>query len=193
MAGTLGKVELLPPIDLYEGQAHLQVSQRAREVVAQLGVAYPQPPKSGFQGDLPEDITSLDDEQLGDLLNNLSQLLSYLDFKLADAENQRNEAEAILKYVQARIRMAMKAEGKKTTVGDKNDATNTDPRVVTAWGTSLCANHIYELTKALRNRAQSGWETVSRRITQRGQEVDRMRRESNIAGVPNAARVFRRP
>jgi hypothetical protein len=144
---------------------------------------------------MPPDITALDDGMLGQLLNDTSQWCSYLDFQLAQADASRKDAEATLDFVKARIRIAIKTneEGKKFTVSDKNDIMTTDPRVIQAFSRSLYCDAVYQLTKAIRDKAQRNWETISRRITQRGQEVERMRRESNVAGVPAAAgRTFRR-
>jgi hypothetical protein len=70
----------------------------------------------------------------------------------------------------------------------------TDPRFNEAKSRVLYTEAVYKLTKTIRDKAQRNWETISRRITQRGQEIDRMKRESNVAGVPiMAGRAFRRP
>jgi hypothetical protein len=150
---------------------------------------------------MPQDLTELGDDELGDLLNNLSQYCGYAEYQLALASVARDEAEARLDYISARVRIGIKAnhaelraEGEgKLTEKDKNDLVETEPRVVAARSESLYADASYHLIKVIRDKTQRDWETVSRRITQRGQEVERMRREANVSHVPTAARTFRRP
>lgn len=194
MAGTLGKVELLPPADLDQDISKFNIVDSAMMLVQQrTGGLIPNSPP-GYAGTMPPDITLLDDNGLGQLLNVVGQWCSYLDFQVARADSERMAAEASLTYIRARIRLALKAQndGKKLTVQDKNDKVDTDPRVVQATSQSMYAESIYKITKTIRDKAQLDWETVSRRITQRGQEVDRMRRESQVSNVPvAAARAFR--
>jgi hypothetical protein len=69
----------------------------------------------------------------------------------------------------------------------------TDPRVVDAQSKALYYEAIYRLTKAAMKNAQRNWDTISRRITQRGQAIERMKREQNVGSIPVQARAFRRP
>lgn len=180
------------PESLETGSAKLQVTQAAIAFVAQRGIPLPSAPQ-GYQGEMPPSITELTDEQLGDLLNNIAQWLAYLDGQLAVADSERKTSEADLEFRRARIRIAVKSTTeKKMTVSDKDDLTLTDPRILDAQQRSLYCESIYSLMRAARNKAQQDWDTVSRRITQRGQEIERGKRESNVAGVPSAARTFHR-
>lgn len=142
---------------------------------------------------LPEDLTSLTDEQLGNYLNIYGQWIGYIDYQLSYSATERQDAESYLTYIQARVRLEIKSRQgtDKRTVQDKNDIMETNPKVLEAKERYMFWESTYQLTKALRDGVQSAWDTVSRRITQRGQEVDRMRREINVAGIPAAARNFR--
>ncbi len=143
---------------------------------------------------LPENLTSLDDNQLGYQLSVFAQWVGYIDYHLANVDGERQQANAFLTFVQARVRLAIKAKGgeKKLTTKDKDDVTETNPEVIDAMQKQMFWESSYRLTKAVRDSVHLGWETISRRITQRGQEIERMRRESNVAGVPVAATAFRR-
>lgn len=143
---------------------------------------------------LPADLTVLTDDQLGQLLNVLGQWVGYIDQQLANTDGERQSSDAYLTFIQARVRIELKrASEKKLTTQDKNDMMETNPQVVDAKEKAMFWESTYRLTKSLRDSVQLGWETVSRRITQRGQEVDRMRRETHVAGMPSAQRTFHRP
>jgi hypothetical protein len=110
----------------------------------------------------------------------------------------RDQSEKQLDFVKSRLRIGLKfdSEGKKMAVKDKDDMVEVDPRVVDANAKFLYDNTVYSLTKVLRDKSQRDWETVSRRITQRGQAIDRARRDGNVGGAPSPAqlsRTFRRP
>lgn len=196
MAGTLGRVDLLEPAALEEAH-RLQVTPDATLAVQQMGIPAPTAPY-GYTGEMPPDITSLDDDELGDLLNKVGQWVSFLDYKLSMADSERSSANAALEFTRARVRIALKVNASSTregklTADDKKDIMNTDPRVLEAWSRDLYCESVYQILKSLRNKAQNSWDTVSRRITQRGQEVERMRREGSVAGVPaTQGRVFNR-
>lgn len=192
MAGTLQMP--VQQEDINTGSARLQTTTtHALQYVAERGIPIPGPPV-GYAGEMPPSIVQLDDNALGELLNHVDQWLAYIDGQLAIADGERASAKATLEFREARIRLSIKANSdKKITVGDKADMATTEPQIVEARQRYLYCEAIYSLMRAARNKAQQNWETVSRRITQRGQESDRGRRESNVAGVPSSARTFRRP
>jgi hypothetical protein len=195
---TLGRLDLRPPEDLETGLQRLKSFEDALRSVQALGVSEPGLPLSGFRGEMPREITALDDEQLGDLLNNLSQWCGYIEFEYAKARAAKDEAEAQLEFAKARTRIAIKFDddGKKLAAKDKDDRVTIDPKVVECTQRMLYTHTVYALTQVLREKSQRDWETVSRRITQRGQAIDRMKRENGVAGVPSPAqssRTFRRP
>lgn len=192
--GTLGKLDMRPPEDPETGASQLDVHNDALAHVQSKGIQMPALPSNGFQGVMPIDLTSLDDDELGDLLNNLSQYCGYIDVELSVAQIKLETAKAQYDFIYARVRVGVKAntEGKMTD-RDRTDLVVTDPRVVRAQAAMLYAEATYRLTKNIRDQVQRNWDTVSRRITQRGQEIERMRRETNVAGVPAQGRTFVRP
>jgi len=196
-SGSLGTIEARPPEELDTGAKRLDVYQDALTQVQSRGIIAPSLPTSGYRGEMPQDITSLDDNDLGDLLNNLSQYTGYVESELAQAQAKLDSAKAQFDFTYARVRIGVKMsmEGRLTD-RDKTDLVVTDPRVVEAQARVLYSESVYRLTRTIREQAQRNWETVSRRITQRGQEVERMKREHNVAGItgpPQTGRFFRRP
>lgn len=193
--GSLGRLNERPSEELEVGKTKLWVYDDAVQEIQRKGIVLPSSAVAGFHGEMPQDITSLDDNDLGDLLSKTSEYCGYVEAELAKAKTALNSATARLEFVKAKVRLQVKANATgRLTNSDKNDLVTTDVDVVHAASVALYHEAIYDLTKTTCNRAQRNWETISRRITQRGQEVERMRRETNVAGVPaHASRTFRRP
>lgn len=194
-SGTLGAIEVRAPEELDAGARRLDVYQDALSQVQSRGIIAPSLPNSGYRGEMPQDITRLEDDELGDLLNNLSQYTGYVESELAQAQAKLDAAKTQFDFTYARVRIGVKAlaEG-RITDRDKTDLVITDPRVVESQARVLYSESVYRLTKTIRDQAQRNWETVSRRITQRGQEVERMKRDHNVAGIQHpTGRFFKRP
>lgn len=195
MAGSLEPINLDQPVAIERAEKEFHRSTEVMQYVHNtLGVPVAVQPGSSIVA-LPPDLTNLQDNQLGDLLNCYGQWAAFIDYRLACVDGERQSAESYLLYIQARIRIEIKARAgtEKRTVQDKNDIMETNQQVIEAKNKSLFWEATYRLTKSVRDGVQLAWETVSRRITQRGQEVDRMRRETNVAGtVATPARTFRR-
>jgi hypothetical protein len=196
-SGTLGAIELRPPEDLDTGAKRLDVYQDALAQVQSRGIMAPSLPNSGYRGEMPQDLTGLGDDDLGDLLNNLSQYTGYVESELAKAQALVDSAKGQFEFIYARVRIGIKSlsEGRLTD-RDKTDLVITDSRVVDAQAKVIYSESVYRLTRTIREQAQRNWETVSRRITQRGQEIERMKRDHNVAGIqgpPQGARHFNRP
>lgn len=194
-SGSLGNLELRSQEDLSIGVRRLDVYQDALTQVQSRGIIAPVPPASGYRGGMPQDLTALDDDELGDLLNNLSQFTGYVESELAQSQAKLDAAKAQFDFTYASVRLEVKkaAQG-RITDRDKTDLVITDLRVVEAQAKVLYSESVYRLTRTIREQAQRNWETVSRRITQRGQEIERMKRDHNVAGIPapNSGRFLRR-
>jgi hypothetical protein len=196
MAGSLGRIDLMPPADVDDVQEQLDTAYKdAMSELHRQGIIPATVIDTGFHGEMPTDLSSLDDEDVGDLLNKLSIWCGFLDVELMKADAQHNSASTALNGLKRNIRIWFKVdeEGKRLTGPDKDDRVESDPRVVAATRKELMAYTRFKVVRGIREQAQRNWETVSRRITQRGQEISRMRRETNVAGVPVQGRTFRRP
>jgi hypothetical protein len=190
----LGKINLSNVIDPQESLAKLDIYKDALAHVQSKGLAMPSLSHSGYKGEMPQDITSLDDDELGDLLNNISQYCGYADVAVSEAQSKSDIAKAQYETLYSNIRLRVKASAEgKMTDKDRSDMVNCTPTVVTAQAKMLYEEACYRLIRNIRDNAQRNWETISRRITQRGQEIDRMKRENSVAGIPASGRTFRRP
>jgi hypothetical protein len=183
-SGSLGHIGVMTIQDVNQGTTRLSVSADVMQKFQANGFGAPAQLTNGFRGDLPADITALSDDELGDLLNNLSQYQAFVEFKLAEAELERDEAERQKEFIRARVRLNVKGSGERLTGPDKNDYVETDDRVLAAERKVLYTNGFYDMLKVVRNNVQKNWETVSRRITQRGQAIERQVRGNNVNNVP---------
>jgi hypothetical protein len=195
MAGSLPRLGVRPPEDIEVIDKKMDVYQTALNSLTQQGIRLPELPSSGYRGEMPKDLSALDDEELGNLLNETSIWCGYMDAQYSMAMSQHRQSEEILTSTRAYSRIALKADedGRKLTVQDKDDRVENDPLVVQRRSEELYYFTRFTLIKNMRDTAQKNWETVSRRITIRGQEVERMRRGDNVANTPlRATRAFRR-
>jgi hypothetical protein len=195
MTGVLGNIRLGQPEDIEAINQKLDVYGEAMKSLHDAGLVTPTLPTSGYRGEMPHDTSSLDDEKLGDLLNNLSSWCDYVDSEHAKAVSQHRQAEEMLTSARASVRVKLKAdeEGKKLAQKDKDDRVELDRDVVAARQMELYCFVRLTCLRSMREGSQKKWETVSRQITLRGQEVERMRRTESVAGVPmRATRSFTR-
>lgn len=193
MAGY-GSLSLIAPASLEEGQAQLSVTQQAMQYVTDCGFHFPDLPQQNYRGVMPSDISHLNDEQLGILLSEIAAWASYGATKLSIAKQACNEAESKLNFIKCRIRIAVRSseEYRKLSNPDKDDLVGADPRVLEAERTFRFYEAVHDYTKELMSAAQRDWDTVSRHITQRGQETERNRRGENVGSIPVMSGAFRK-
>lgn len=137
-----------------------------------------------YRGELPSDLTALSDSQLGTTLGLLSEWNNYVQAQLAEVSGYKDEAKISMEFIEAKLRIAYQrdpSEHKKRSNPERDDYVNTDPRFVEARSTVLYWEKMYHFVRAIANAAEQSFSAVSRRITQRGQEIDRMNR-NNGAG-----------
>ncbi len=176
----------------------------ALQMLGQKGFMPIQPPyyqTSGgnvpYRGELPHDLTALTDDHLGYYLGMLSEWNAFVQFQLAEADSQLTCSKAKLVTTEANLRMSYKFDeaDKKRTSQEKDDCVHSDVRFIEANSNVIYWETIYRYIKAIAFSAEQAFSAVSRRITQRGQEVDRNRRDGNINGGTNIPQgpLFRRP
>lgn len=190
---TLGSVRVADPMDMDTGLKQFEVADDVYRAVVDKGYPIQGKPNDGFIGIMPDTITDLDDNALGELLNKLSGWVAYVQMDLVTAETRMGVAEQQLEFIQSHIRIAVRAQEGKVTAQDKTDMMNTHPKVVEAKARYLYCYSYYEYVKSIRDKGQSDWDTISRRITQRGQGIERSRRMENVGNVtPNFKSAFKR-
>jgi hypothetical protein len=133
-----------------------------------------------FRGELPHDLTRLTDNDLGTLLWMFSMWNDYVQFQLAEAQMNLSRAEAELELAAAKLRVMYKYDekNKKRTEQERKDMVLIDRRYVDLQSNVLYFEALYRFIKAIANSAESAWQTISRRITQRGQDLERDRRNT---------------
>lgn len=196
MGTSLGRLNFLPLENVEVEAQKLRVLPLVVTEMTTMGLTPPRPPLDGYQGEMPSDITTLTDEELGNYLNKLSEWTNFIEYRLKEAAVSMEDERNVYEYIRARVRIEIKSNKEelgRITEGDKNDLVIAETRVRDAIFRKTYSEALHELILAIRNGSQRNWETVSRRITQRGQDVQRQSRLSNVAGVPVASRTFRRP
>jgi hypothetical protein len=146
--------------------------------------AGPQP----YRGELPSDLTALTDQQLGTTMGLLSEWNNYAQAQLAEASSNLSQVKTELEFIEAKLRLVYQkdpTEHKKRSNPERDDYVGTDPRYIQAKSDVLYWEKIYVFVRAIANAAEQSFSAVSRRITQRGQEIDRMNRNHGVSGGSN--------
>lgn len=192
----MSQLNMKPEIDLQEGLDIYQAKMDAAiTALGQKGFGPPNMPQymtqAGqmyYRGELPSDLTSLNDDQLGTYMGLLSEWNAYVQFQLAEADSQLTHAKAQLVLVEAKLRLSYQRDSndKKRSNPERDDYVGSDRRYVEANGNLLYREGIWRYTKAIAFSAEQAFSAVSRRITQRGQEVERDRRNGGINQGTNA-------
>lgn len=183
-------------ITLEEGTSLYKArSQQALSTLAGKGFAMPNPPQyqtaagmQPYRGELPSRITDLSDHELGHYMGLLSEWNGYVQTQLAEADMMLLEAKATLELVEAKLRIAYQKDpdgSKKRSNPERDDYVRQDRRYVEAQSNTIYWETIFRYVKAIAFAAENAFATVSRRITQRGQEIDRMNRTGNATGHNN--------
>ncbi len=137
---------------------------------------------STYQGDIPSDLTVLTDQQLGQLLSMLSGWLAFTGIQMAIARMEKTVANSQLEFTEATIRFSYKydEDNKKRTVQERDDMVHCDRRYVEAHRSYIYLDSFCTLVELVHKSAEQNYNAVSRRITQRGQEIDRGNRNSGV-------------
>lgn len=169
--------------------------------LAAMGITEPQRPvfqtaggPAYCSGELPPNLTSMTDTELGDKLGELSAVMNYWGDQLALADNKNSIVKQQLEDVSSHLRLlyTTDAEGKKNTDQQRKDLMRCDRRFAQANARATYYQAFYTIIKAAHTKAEQSYAAVSRRITQRGQDVERDRRGATV-GAFQGPPVFRRP
>ncbi len=182
-------------MSLEEGQAlYEDRSRQALMTFQQMGFGVSSPPMvqspAGpvpYQGHVPPNLPDLDDSQLGHQMGLLSEWNNYVQQKLAEASMQLAKSKSILEHVEAQLRIAYQTDenDKKRSNPERDDYMTCDSRFVQAKSEWLYWDSLYTAIRAVANSAEQAFAAVSRRITQRGQAIDRDNRVGATTGHSN--------
>lgn len=118
---------------------------------------------------LPNDLSAATSDKLSRLITQFTALADYASVAAAEADIELSVAEHVYEYVQSTVRL-----GKSGTVQDKADKTNIDPQVKAAAQHYYNALALSKLTTQLLRAYERDISTISREITRRGQDQDRV-------------------
>ncbi len=183
-------------IRLYEEKA-----QHALNLLHQKGFGPRQAPTMNsqigvvsYQGTIPTNLPELSDDQLGYYMGLLTEWNAYVQYQLAESDVHREKAKAILEHVEAKLRIAFgrDEEDKKRSNPERDDYMRADRRYLQANSDLIYWETLYAHIKAIANSAEQAFSAVSRRITQRGQEIDRGNRGNTVSNIGHGGPIFGR-
>lgn len=164
-------------------------TQQVTNTLAQKGIVIPTMPQyqtqAGqvtYRGELPSNLTTLTDDQLGTYMGLLSEWGMYIQFQLAEADSQLLNAKAKLAQVEAQLRIANRydEDNKKRSNPERDDYVGVDRRYVEIHSQMIYWDSYRDYIKAIAIGAENAFSAVSRRITQRGQDLERERRNQGV-------------
>jgi len=176
-------------IALEDGKNALNVTGEVSKYIQGRGLFAPSQPTMDtpagpqvFTGQLPPNLTELTDDRLGELLTLFGRWQDFIQTELAYAYNAYKQAESQLEFVEAQLYITYKLDesGKKRTDTERKSLMLVDSRLIEVKRNLNYYDSIYRIIKAMASAADKSWETVSRRITQRQQDLERGRRENNV-------------
>lgn len=185
--------------DYAGGLAAYSIQQQVMDQYQKGGFSIPHAPQQvlngqvqPYRGEIPENISDLTDEQLAQYMNMLSLWLEYVGTQQTLADMAHKEAEAQLDFAEATIRLTYKTDeaGKKRTVQERDDMVHTDVRYIERKSTALYMESYMALVANRYRAASQHYKVVSRRITQRGQEIERGSRNEGAAPHHNGPPKF---
>ena len=145
-----------------------------------------------YRGEITENINELTDEQLCQYMTMLSLWLEYVGTQQTLADMAHKEAVAQLEFAESTIRLTYKTdeEGKKRTAQERVDMVQTDVRYIDRRSTALYMETYLALVANRYRAASQHYKVISRRITQRGQEIERGSRNEGAARGPSTPPSF---
>lgn len=149
------------------------MSEAVEYVYEDIGLAPIDNPQ--FDPKLPEDITKVDDHELGRLLGQFSAMIQYLEERVALADISSTDKDTVLDALKAEVRLL--ATG---TVPDKTAIVLTHPTVIEALLQSLQASAVVKLLKSRMSGYERAYGAISREISRRDTS---MAQSSRVGGL----------
>ncbi len=145
-----------------------------------------------YNGYVPPDLTQLDDNTLGWYLGMISAWLDYVQQQLAASYRDMTTSTAQLEFVNAHLLMIHKREGeKKRPEPERKAMVLIDRRYVEAQAEAIYFETYYRCVKAIATAAEQNYAAISRRISQRQQDIERQKRTTGIGNIGGS--YFKQP
>lgn len=161
-----------PPSFPSTGTEYSGTVERAIHQIQEMGLPTPKQPLdhdgNPVAPQLQDDLTKLSSQELGKLLALVTACADYAAYIAAVSDVSRNEAQQSMDLTWARVRME-----KSGTVGERDNKTNLDPRMVHSRREFLEREAVARLTAVVSKNYERDLNTLSREITRRGVEFHR--------------------
>jgi hypothetical protein len=147
------------------------------------------------QEQLPPDLARLGDDDLGSWLGRITARLGHVGDMLPIAESQMRAAKKELGFISSKLYRLYKydEQNKKATEQERKSCMTVDQRYIDADVRADFCETYYDILKQAYANLEQDYTAVSRRISQRQQDVERDRRGHNVNTALPATPVFRRP
>ncbi len=175
--------------ELTENPQYTYMVQEAFAIVKALKI--PVNDYSGEAPQMPRDIGSLTDSDLGECLNQQTQWASFLETKLSEFQSYLTVLENELEFTAANIHTDyVKDESIATRkITERKELMKTDKRYVSLNREKLKYEIVCNILKANLNAANNNWTNISRQITLKGQDEQRQfRTNSALNFIPAESR-----
>lgn len=181
--------EVSNQMSLQDGLNAYRIQEGVLEQFKKRGFALPTCPNvmtdqgpAPYQGTIPDDLTELDDNQLGRYMSLLSGWIEYVSTEVSLADLSRISAKEQLEFTTSKIRLTYRLdeEAKKRTVQDINDLMRNDPRFVESNRAFLHLEGYYIQVKNKLKAAEQNYKAISRRISQTIADSERDNRQHSI-------------
>jgi hypothetical protein len=135
-----------------------------------------------FTGQIPHDLSQLTDDQLTYLLSMIGSWEQYVLGQLALYQTDLRAAEETMDVLWGTLYIQYRYDEikKKRPEAERKAMIFTDQRYINAKKNLLYQEGLVRLTKPLAEAAARNWSTVSRRISQRGQDIERQKRNDGV-------------
>ncbi len=144
--------------------------EKAKEMIEKAGLPSPGRPKEEHCPELPADITSLSDQEIGYYIGVFSSWIAYADYSASIADMRYTAYRNALDLVSAKVQLE-----KSGTVQERADQKVLDDRYQEALQESEQAEATCEITKSLLRGYIRQYEALSRELTRRQSEIGRNR------------------
>lgn len=181
-------------ISLEEANQVLDIEQKVMHRIQQQGFIIPDKPvyqdqhgqNRYFEGDIPHDLTTLSEQQLGFYMSMVTGWMSYVGVQKTLADMRRTVAKEKLETFQAKLRLKNKEdeEGKRRSNPERDDVVNSHRQVVEAKSIYMELDAFYTIVSQVYKNAESKYAAISRRITQTTSDNSRANRNVNVANMP---------
>lgn len=139
-----------------------------------------------FEGDIPHDLTTLTEQQLGFYMSMVTGWMSYCGVQKALADMARTVAKAKLDTFEAKLRLKNKedAEGKRRSNPERDDVVGSHRQVIEAKSIYMELDAYYVIVSQIYKNAENKYAAISRRITQTTSDNNRTNRTVNVNNMP---------